>query len=156
MAEFQSEEKGPVVQTWSFTSNLVLLNLWTCSVYPISILDDTCCLWLWLPSWWCVVFKYLSRRGGWQKTCGTKMRPSWVFLTYPLPQGSFESMGFLPCLPWGMKRATPLARRFVPIEVSSQEKHVSKNSNDSLPTPIGSMGLVNLPTWMVDFYGKCR
>eukprot|EP00434_Breviolum_minutum_P035526 symbB.v1.2.031451.t1/scaffold3651.1/size52678/4 len=30
-------------------------------------------------------------------------------------------MGFLPCLPWGMKRATPLARRFVPIEVSSQD-----------------------------------
>ena len=22
--------------------------------------------------------------------------------------------------------------------------------------PIGSMGLVHLPTWMVDFYGKCR
>ena len=24
------------------------------------------------------------------------------------------------------------------------------------PWPIGSMGLVYLPTWMVDFYGKCR
>ena len=25
-----------------------------------------------------------------------------------------------------------------------------------VPKPIGSMGLVYLPTWMVDFYGKCR
>ena len=24
------------------------------------------------------------------------------------------------------------------------------------PLPIGSMGLVDLPTWMVDFYGRCR
>ena len=28
--------------------------------------------------------------------------------------------------------------------------------NSPLLLPIGSMGLVYLPTWMVDFYGKCR
>ena len=32
----------------------------------------------------------------------------------------------------------------------------SENLNLTFPTPIGSMGLAYLPTWMVDFYGKCR
>ena len=32
----------------------------------------------------------------------------------------------------------------------------AKAVNLQVGNPIGSMGLVYIPTWMVDFYGKCR
>ena len=136
MAEFQSEEKGPVVQTWSFTSNLVLLNLW--DLQGISYLDTwwylllvivttllmMCCLQILVQKGW------LAKNMWYQNA--TLLG---IFNISPTPRQFWvDGIPSLPSMGYSEQLLRP--RRFVPIEVSSQEKHVSKNSKDSLPTPI--------------------
>ena len=58
-----------------------------------------------------------------------------IFNISPTPRQFWvDGIPSLPSMGYSEQLLRP--RRFVPIEVSSQEKHVSKNSKDSLPTPI--------------------
>lgn len=71
-------------------------------------------------------------------------------LTNPPFRSDANHMPLLCCHVFGRPMASWTWKRCVPWLCRRSRCQVET------PKPRGSMGLVYLPTWMVDFYGKCR